>query len=763
MRDLLKALSAGEAQPLREWLASHGVEPEQLWRLPRWNAEDDSAGAPSMRRRASRREQAADELAVQVPKVMGTPGGVVCLLLYLRYEVAEAWEVSYHFGLLWDTLGAAVDYFTAHPMPVDDDEAIAVASALALIECLDAEIRSENAMVCAVPGALALAAETAADKARLAAELAAGVEPAMPWFTAYVVELARGREVYERAVATAAGALVDFLRSGTPLTAAIAALSAAEEGLGRDQRARSCLQAHRFSLIALADAGDRGWLRVDRGRIAYLYPFAIRGMTASDVVRAAAQQAEGWRLGGVRPVEVHQSLNLDDVWDGSDSLGRRYDGTHIGLPDVVIRLDGERIQSVRAQLRLSLLGNHCVRFEADLSEASPADIYAMTLRAAPESGTAELAFEGVGAAGAEGADRANRGPIRLSDLAVRLTEDLRERLMEYLRERLVGAEPNVHVITRPGMFRLVISVNAASRVRRSQGRTEVREIQAADDLADLVGVQVLTNPVTFLVGSMAEWIRYSPDHGLARNVRMLADEWVVCTSNTTLIAGLGVPMWGAGTRETVAEFVASLDGLFAGWSSELAGYYRSVQRLQEQLPNLDEARRMSVQALRGLADDLEREKIRLHDFAIETRSAIGLIRSPSLVASPVAASMLALLLDWSDFGRRIRDLEVTVDEVLDERLALSIEKLARQRLEQESAEEARVQQRQRAKLDALLAVIAAIGVSGLGQILQGGYDLKGRGSLATIVAIVVLAVIVGGFFWRSAGAHRGRGPGDGPR
>ena len=752
MGDLLEALSTGEAQPLREWLASRGVEPERLWRLPRWNAEDENDGAPSMRRRASRREQAFAELAVQVPKAMDTPGGAVCLLLYLRYEVAESWEVSYHFDLLWDTLGAAVDYFATHPMPVDDDEAIAVASALALIECLDAEIRAENAMVCAVPEALARAADTAADKAGLAARLAARVEPVMPWFTAYVIELARNREVYERAVATAACALVEFLREGTPLAPAIAALSAAEEGLGRDQRARSCLQAHRFSLTALADAGDRGWLRVDRGRIAYLYPFAIRGMTPSEVVRCAAQEAEGWRLGGVRPVEVHQSLNLDDVWDGSDSLGRRYDGTEVGLPDVVIRLDGERIQSVRAQLRLSLLGNHCVRFEADLSEASPADIYAMTLRAAPETGIAELAFDGVGAVGAEGADR---GPVRLSDLAVRLTEDL--------REQLGGAEAGVQVITRPGMFRLVISVNAASGVRRFEGRTDVHEILSTHDLADLVGGQVLTNPVTFLVGSMAEWIRYSPDHGLARDVRMLAEEWVVCTSNTTLIAGLGVPMWGAGTRETVAEFVASLEGLFAGWSSELAGHYRSVQRLQEHLPDLEEARRMSVQALRGLADDLEREKIRLHDFAIETRSAVGLIRSPSLVASPVAASILALLLDWSDFGRRIRDLEVTLEEVLDERLALSIEKLARQRLEQESAEEARVEERQRAKMDTLLAVIAAIGLSGLGQILQGGYDLGGWGSLVTILAIVVLAVIVGGFFWRSAGANQRRRLGGGPR
>jgi hypothetical protein len=46
-------------------------------------------------------------------------------------------------------------------------------------------------------------------------------------------------------------------------------------------------------------------------------------------------------------------------------------------------------------------------------------------------------------------------------------------------------------------------------------------------------------------------------------------------------------------------------------------------------------------------------------------------------------------------------------------------------------------------MDTLLAIIAAVGVSGLGQILQAGYGLSGRSSLEITGAIVGLALVVG--------------------
>jgi hypothetical protein len=53
------------------------------------------------------------------------------------------------------------------------------------------------------------------------------------------------------------------------------------------------------------------------------------------------------------------------------------------------------------------------------------------------------------------------------------------------------------------------------------------------------------------------------------------------------------------------------------------------------------------------------------------------------------------------------------------------------------------QARQRRWLDVALGVIAAIGVSGIGQIIQTGYDVRSYGALAITAAIVGLAVLVG--------------------
>ncbi|MEU8354281.1 hypothetical protein, partial [Streptomyces sp. NPDC048845] len=67
-----------------------------------------------------------------------------------------------------------------------------------------------------------------------------------------------------------------------------------------------------------------------------------------------------------------------------------------------------------------------------------------------------------------------------------------------------------------------------------------------------------------------------------------------------------------------------------------------------------------------------------------------------------------------------------------------------------SLRDARAERRQRAKLDSLLAVIAAVGISGLGQILQSGYAVEATGSALIVTAIVLLAGFVGGWFYLAA-------------
>src|SRR5690606_29232079 len=122
-------------------------------------------------------------------------------------------------------------------------------------------------------------------------------------------------------------------------------------------------------------------------------------------------------------------------------------------------------------------------------DASPHDVYLAMFRAAPEHGYADVSFD---------VDGAESYP-RLSDLAVRLAQDLATSL-----------DPAVWVITRPGMFHVLLSIHAASVSRGYHPNAERREVQDAEELLQAVGAGVLTNPVTHCVGSLAEWIRY-PD------------------------------------------------------------------------------------------------------------------------------------------------------------------------------------------------------------------------------------------------------------
>src|SRR5690606_20756223 len=77
---------------------------------------------------------------------------------------------------------------------------------------------------------------------------------------------------------------------------------------------------------------------------------------------------------------------------------------------------------------------------------------------------------------------------------------------------------------------------------------------------------------------------------------------------------------------------------------------------------------------------------------------------------------------------------------------------ARRRQAAQMRAAARLEQRRRARLDTMLAVIAAIGISGLGQIIQAGYEIRLAGAVWIAVLIALIAAVVGAVVWRLA-AH----------
>jgi hypothetical protein len=195
----------------------------------------------------------------------------------------------------------------------------------------------------------------------------------------------------------------------------------------------------------------------------------------------------------------------------------------------------------------------------------------------------------------------------------------------------------------------------------------------------------------------------------------------------------------------VAEFVASLDGLFAGWSADLTTYFHEVNRMLQDSSRLDGS--ASAAQIRKSAVDLRAMEQTLSDFIAKVRSTVALIESPGLVASPVVSVMKAGLLQAAGFRERANELDQQVEQVLGNRLVDRIDETVR------GLEEGR-ERRQRARMDTALAVVAAVGISGLGQIIQAGYDVRSLGAVWITLTVLGLAATFGLIVrWANRGAR----------
>jgi hypothetical protein len=730
--DPLDHLLDGDPRPLREWLDGAGVDVEALWRLPRWNATGDPMPYRRMSDGLAHRETVLDHAFA---RAQTRPGGIVRLLAYVHYQCDQAWDVSYHFTPIWETLRAAGACWARRRQVAAPAERTAADAFDALLAVLDREIQVENATTCGLLGEAARLAGESAAKAGVAVGLADTLIEADPAVARYVGGLGRACAAYDGALGVASGAVADLLDgTGDRLDAAIEALRSAERELAPgpgqpDDPDASELRAHRYSLEELREVRARDWLYVDTAQVVYVYPFALRGREPVEVVEAAAREAGGWRLCGVTATEVHARFNLDDVWHSSDTEGRRFDGVQVALPELTLTgPHGVEITTLRAELRLSRLGNHYLRFEGNLVDADPQDVYAALMRAAPEHGRLAVSCAGVVRPGS-----------RLADFAIDLIEET---------SRALGTTMSA----RPGMFQVLLNVYAAS-VGRGPAATDRTEVRTLEQVTGAVGSAVLFRPVANMINTLAEWARYpKPVPGeVISGATNLRDHVVLRTCNTTVQVALGLAHWSLGTAGTVAEFAATLEGLFAGWFDDLGAYQQRIRAIRE--PSGDE----SAEQLQDWVHDLREDQIRLHKMITEARSTLALISSPALVASPVVAEQLTTMVEAAGTERRSRDFARRAEEVLDERLGRSIETLARQRAELDKKASERSDERRAAWFNVLTAIVAGVGFSGVGQIFQSGFQIQGwRGTWLIVCAIMTLALSVGVVTWRISAAPRRR-------
>jgi hypothetical protein len=724
-----------DGEELRCWLIGQGVDVDAVRGLPTWNVTGEAGMGRHRRLPPDFEERVARVLERAFRQAAPIPLGTAVLCLHVWQVCVDAWKTTYHFDRMWATSRAALRCWAAHRDAAGLADVRATDAVAALLEVLDAEIAVENEMMGNNPRHLVVVAERAAERATAAVAAAGAVPEPCAAIARFVVAEGAASRCYNTALAGAGRALAAFFDgerdAGDLMNEALAGLRAAERGgeCGRDQRTE--LRAYRKTIESLAAHRDDDWLHVDDGAVVHMYPFAVRGLAPERVVAAARSGGLGWELAGVRPRAVRDTLEIDDIWNGSDALGRRYDGAVVALPEVTVEnLDGRPVGRLSAELRLSVLGNHYLRVVLELRDASVSDVYSAVLLSAPEHAEARVRCA-----------EAPRAWPRLSAFAVDLVEALGEQLG-------TGAAVSV----RPGMFHVVIclleaSLGAGPRVPGERRRP----VESVAGLRRAVGGQMLLRPVPNIFGAPAEWIRCEARDDVVLDVDRRADEVVARTCNTTLLAALGSPAYWITTRSQMAEFAASLDGLFAGWFDTLAIFLDAItKQIAEPADDSD------VEALTTQAERLERQRVRLHTFAADARAILDLIRSPALVASPLVARTLNAMVTASGFAEREAELARNIDAVLDDRLGRRLDSLLRRRREREAQVQLARERRQRVRLDTMLAVIAAVGVSGLGQILQAGYDLRSTAALAIIAAIFVIMAFFGVVVRLSSDARLGR-------
>lgn len=728
------SLDLGSISALRAWATGHGVDAHSLRLLTRWDHQvsDRPEGDEDETLRC---QNLAALVTGSVPRLESVHGGVAGLLALVRAEVEEAWESTYRL----DVLARLLRTVRRHPLAVetiDVPSSHLVRGIVLLLEVQELSILCEAAMTTGGAAAYLRHAQEAAQRC-LEAEMALrATAQQCGTCQAAAQELLRLAEA-QRWFTTALAAMAECLQ-GVPTSEqvdrAVATLRVAEEHEGlAESPLRSELRSHRLNLTALMPLLEQGIIHVDRGKISYLYPFAIRGIDPDRIGQRLTAMTESDRVSfaGRPPVDVRPTLDLDDVWNGADSNARRYEGVRVVLPDVLMTTEfGAEV--LEADILVSTFGNHCVRFSRELRDLTAPEYFFVAFRGAPEHGRVPVTF-----IEEDGTSTGAPAAHRLCDLAMRVVNDLAVWTQ--------GSGPPLRVAARPGMFQVVTTLTEVSRVWvGDHGARE--EILDRASLMSCTGLQVLTNPVPYVIATALDWTRLAVENPMCDLGGSTSGQVTLRTPNTTVLIELGAPDWIRDTRSTMAEFAASLDGLLAAWSNELSRHFGEVRALRDRLLGASQSRLVGTAELVAISHALEAVRTDLSEFAIECKAVVNALRSPSLLSSPVAVEELRAFLSKSDFERRTRDLEIETNRVAYDQMNEALEKL-----------ESKVEARSRAKLEILLAVIGVAGLSGLVQIVQAGF----AGSSATwewtsgvaALAISLTAALFGILAWRTSASR----------
>lgn len=419
----------------------------------------------------------------------------------------------------------------------------------------------------------------------------------------------------------------------------------------------SKMNAHRQALERLQEAQDekRPWMRVDEGRIVYLFPFGVTGLdyeTITARLKRAFERPQGESARLVRPTAILDHFTYHaDIWEPRLEPGRRFDGFEMSLPKVRLRVDETTVEELSATVRFSPLGVHCLRLERTVEDLYPSDLHAAMFRAAREHGTIEVTCEGT----------AQTWP-RLA----RFARDLIQRqLQEHLArdEELDGEEPDgaPPIEIHRGRSHVLIRVlRASERAREFEphiGAVDRPLVQDGHRLLSLVGSSVLLHAAPDAKESLWDWVRLADDHSKQIWNQRNQGDLLISTENTTVIASLDAPNFISGDLEAIAEFTACLNGTLAAWNHQLDHYRASVTEFIASYNTPGADRSAQLEAMKAA-------RTRMLGFESGTRQVISLLHSPTLLRSPSNAAAFRRLLAVSGLDEQIESFEARLSEVM---------------------------------------------------------------------------------------------------
>jgi hypothetical protein len=628
---------------------------------------------------------------------------LVASFVYLRALIV--WEMSVDYETIHNlghALGAAfrvdADQGADPDRPNDPFDRCADA-AVRLALTLEYQLELENAMLCSCSDTMAGLASDPVALARQAKVMLGGLDdgPAAE-HARLLFSDADAIETHISAIGVAADEASRLLRGerdGPSLESALETCRAAEDHLATDVLG-SEVRVNRQALERLVDVAAEPQLRLERGRVTFIYPFAIPEVEPDrlvdrlldDTLPAEVRTPAGG-FGGV-DASVPERVTLSDSWRRDLALHQRYEVISLTLSELTVTtVRGEVLAPLQPTVELSSLGNHAVKVILDIADASPHEVDRHLRRLGKHIGSETVELADPSEAAGDDAPSWDQIIAFATDVVIDVRAFARAQLDvpddDQERDADIDLLPTAHVLLT--CKRLVVDA-----------LDDTTRLAVPSDLEELSGGAAFLLPRRNLAASIADWVRFEPppiDNVLAGIGRV--DDLMHRTAGTTVIWMPGVPDWMVSIYEEMAVFAAATPGVLAAWADRIG------QVVHTQASDLSDAVEQ-----RDLAPMLSRVE-RLARLNSTVYSLLSRLKAANLCNSEDKRETLDCLLEASGFTELEDGLKEHLTSLSAHQQLLSAE--ASKLIEQAEAETRRVQRRRQRLIEGIVMLLAVTGIA----------------------------------------------------